>query len=60
MVSFLKKLLGSKSDRDIKSIKPILDEVLKAYETIKTLSNDELRAKTAEFKKIISDHIADR
>ncbi len=58
MVSFIKKFLGSKSDRDIKSIKPILDEVLKAYETIKSLSNDGLRAKTAEFKKKIAEHIA--
>ncbi len=59
MVSFIKKLLGSKSDRDIKSINPILNDVLKAYETIKTLSNDELRAKTVEFKKRIAEHIAE-
>ena len=32
----MKKLFGSKADRDMKEIKPILDKVLAAYEfTIK-------------------------
>ncbi|MCK9269835.1 MAG: preprotein translocase subunit SecA [Bacteroidales bacterium] len=53
----LKKLVGNKADRDLKAINPILTATLKAYETIKDLSNDELRAKTQEFKARIAEHI---
>lgn len=51
MLNFLKKFFGTKSERDIKDIMPIVDKIHKAYESIKQLSNDELRAKTQEFKK---------
>ena len=57
MANFLAKLFGTKSDRDLKQLEPIKDEVLAAYETIKELSNDDLRAKTIEFKNIIHDAI---
>ena len=51
--AILTKLFGSKSQRDIKAIKPIVDEILSIYPTIDALSNDELRAKTRELKAII-------
>ena len=57
--SIFKKFVGSKSERDLKEITPILNKTLEAYEHIKTLSNDELRAKTLEFKKRIHDYIAE-
>ncbi|MCQ2298526.1 MAG: preprotein translocase subunit SecA [Bacteroidales bacterium] len=53
MANFLKKLFGSKSDRDLKEVKPLLDAALAIYPSIQALSNDELRAKTIEFKEII-------
>ncbi|MDL2308028.1 preprotein translocase subunit SecA [Bacteroidales bacterium OttesenSCG-928-C03] len=59
MANFLKKLFGTKADRDMKELKPILADVLEAYESIKDLSNDELRAKTIEFKTIIKEAIAE-
>jgi preprotein translocase subunit SecA len=59
MVKILEKILGTKSERDLKLIKPIQADILEAYEPIKNLSNDDLRAKTAGFKKKISDYIAD-
>ncbi|MFP4472071.1 MAG: preprotein translocase subunit SecA, partial [Bacteroidales bacterium] len=55
--NFLKKFVGTKSARDIKDLQPILDETLAAYETIKGLSNDELRAKTHEFRQQIQEYI---
>ena len=58
MVKILEKILGTKSERDLKLIKPIQADILEAYEPIKNLSNDDLRAKTAGFKKKISDYIA--
>ena len=56
--SILKKFLGTKSDKDIKAIAPTLDETLKAYEIISKLSNDQLRAKTTEFRNLIAESIA--
>ena len=46
----LKKVFGSKSDRDMKLIKPVLDKVLAAYPAIDALSNDELRARSEALK----------
>ncbi|MBL7891839.1 MAG: preprotein translocase subunit SecA [Bacteroidia bacterium] len=54
----ISKLFGTKSDRDVKEIQPIVDEILEAHKAIEKLSNDELRGKTAEFKKRIADHIS--
>ena len=57
MASFnkiLQKLFGSKAERDMKQIKPILDKVLASYSRIDTLSNDELRAESEKLKKIIA------
>ena len=60
MIGLFKKLLGSKSERDLKEIRPILDQCLAAYEKISQLSNDELRAKTQEFKQKIQDRIKEQ
>ncbi len=57
MANFLSKLFGTKASRDMKELEPIKDSILEAYESIKTLSNDELRAKTQEFRQLIHDTI---
>lgn len=53
LVDIIKKVFGSKSERDMKQVKPILEKVLAAYKDIDKLSNDELRARTEELKKKI-------
>ena len=55
MANFLQKIFGTKSDRDLKELKPILNKILSVYPEIQKLSNDELRAKTLEFKQKIKD-----
>lgn len=50
IASILKKVFGSKADRDLKQIRPVLNKVLEAYGPIDKLSNDDLRAKTEELK----------
>ena len=55
LVDIIKKVFGTKSERDMKQVRPILDKVLAAYESIDKLSNDELRAKTEELKKKLRD-----
>ena len=58
MADFLTKLFGSKSQRDLKELNPILSKCLEAYDQVTKLSNDELRAKTVEFKNLIKQTVA--
>ena len=55
IADILKKVFGSKSDRDMKAIRPILDKVLAAYPEIDALSNDELRARCTALRQQIAD-----
>lgn len=53
-----KKILGSKADRDLKEITPIVDSIKQIFPNLEGLSNDELRNKTVEFKAKINEKIA--
>jgi len=44
------KLFGSKSERDLKKYWPIVDDINEFGETLGTLSDEELKQKTVEFK----------
>jgi len=54
----LKKLFGNKAQRDLKEIEPYVASIKAAYENIKNLSNDELRAKTEEIKLFVQNYVA--
>jgi len=54
MLNFITSMFGKKSDKDIKQILPIIEKIRTAEKKIDKLTNDELRAKTIEFKDIIS------
>ena len=56
MLKIIKKLFGDKHEKDLKVILPIVDEINGYYETIKNLTNDELKSKTTEFKEKIKAH----
>jgi preprotein translocase subunit SecA len=60
MIGFFKKLMGNKSQRDIKEINPGVEKTLSFEVEYKNLSNDELREKTVEFKQRIKDYISDK
>ncbi len=51
------KIFGNKSEKDIKSVMPLVEKVNKAYEALFTISDDELRAKTKEIKAVISQDL---
>ncbi len=53
-----KKIFGTKAERDLKQLQPVLQKVLAAYPEIDRLSDDQLREKSAELRKIIHDRIA--
>ena len=49
----ISKIMGSKSERDIKKIQPIVDEIKSYEDEMKQLTDDELKGKTEEFKQEI-------
>ena len=53
------KLFGTKSDRDVKRLMPVVDKINEQYATLHKISNDELRGKTREFKDRIEEHLKD-
>jgi len=53
MFSFLKKLIGTKSEKDIREVDPILNKIHQVYPSVEKLSNDELRSLTFQFREKI-------
>ena len=51
--SILKAFVGDKSEKDVKALQPYLTKIKTFEASLSSLSHDELRAKTAEFKKRI-------
>ena len=58
MANILKKLFGSKEERDLKKMAPLVSACKAEYERIDKLSDDELRAASAALKQQIADYIA--
>jgi len=59
MLNFLSKLFGgNKSEKDIKIISPLVTKINEHFASYASISNDELRGKTAEFKSRIKQHVA--
>ena len=54
-MSLLTKLFGSHSDRELKKINPIADQVLALESQYKALTDEQLKGKTQEFKKRLQD-----
>ena len=59
LADIFKKIFGSKADRDMKAIRPTLEKVLLAYESIDRLSDDELRERCQSLKDKIHAAIAE-
>jgi len=59
MLQFIAKIFGTKSDKDIKSIMPLVEQTKAEGEKLKSISNDELRGKTLELQGIINDALKD-
>ncbi|MCB0563378.1 MAG: preprotein translocase subunit SecA [Phaeodactylibacter sp.] len=54
----LKKVFGTKQDKDINLYMPLVEEVNEFFGQLENLTNDELRDKTREFKARIAEHLA--
>ncbi|MGN6604352.1 MAG: preprotein translocase subunit SecA [Ginsengibacter sp.] len=50
---------GNKSEKDVKAIKPLVEKINSFFDQYRSLSNDELRAKTADFRGRIKEYLKD-
>ena len=50
-MGLITKLFGTRSQRELKKIQPVVDSILALEEPYKALSDEQLRGKTAEFKQ---------
>jgi preprotein translocase subunit SecA len=50
MLKALRRLFGSKHERDVKELSPLVAEINGHYEKLQALSDEQLRAKTEEFR----------
>ncbi len=57
--TLLTKIFGSKSEKDMKAVAPIVEQIKQIYPTLEALSNDELRARTAALRVRIAEAIKD-
>ena len=58
MFKFIKKLFGTKYDRDEAHYMPYVDQTNEEFAKLQSLSHDELRNKTLEFRARIKEHLA--
>ena len=53
-------LFGNKYEKDIKALQPIIEEINQEYETLLSMSNDQLRNQTDILRKEIQSSITDK
>ena len=55
MLNLIKKIVGTKNDREIKRIRPYVEEISKLEPDYQQLTDEELKAKTDRFKERIAE-----
>jgi len=55
----LGKFLGSKADRDMREVMPVVDKIRESYETVKDLSNDGLRERSAALRRRVEEFVTE-
>jgi len=59
MLGIISKIFGgNKSEKDIRNIQPLVAQINQHFAAYQSLTNDQLRAKTAEFKERIREHLS--
>ncbi|MBI5856572.1 MAG: preprotein translocase subunit SecA [Sphingobacteriales bacterium] len=60
MLGFISKIFGgSKSEKDVKKIEPLVVKINEHFAAYQSLNNDELRSKTLEFRQRIKEHLTE-
>jgi len=57
ITKFIEKFFGSKHDRDIKRLTPVMEEINHIFQPLNALSDDQLKNKTVEFKAKIEKEV---
>ena len=57
-LSFITKIFGNKSQRDLKEIEPVIKKIEALADEMKQLSNDELRARITAVREDIRSAVA--
>lgn len=55
----LKGIFGSKHERDVKELLPVVEQINEIYKTLQALSDEDLRQKTFEFRQRIKNQTAE-
>jgi len=55
MLKLIAKLFGTKSDKDIKRVMPLVEQTKQEGERLQSLSHDALRAETETIRNVIDD-----
>lgn len=60
MLKFINKLFGgSKSEKDVKKLAPVIDQINQIYQSFQTISHDELRQKSLNLRAKIQEYVSD-
>ena len=59
MLNIFKKVFGTKYDRDVKEYQGTIDQINEYFNSYQSISNDELRNKTIEFRQRIADYLSE-
>jgi len=59
MLKLLQKVFGSKHDKDVKALLPVVEEINSIFATLSTKSDDELRSRVDELRADVQGTIAD-
>ncbi|HET7179468.1 MAG TPA: preprotein translocase subunit SecA, partial [Chryseosolibacter sp.] len=59
MLQLIAKIFGSKSSRDIKRLMPLVEQAVKAWEELKPLTHDQLRAESLNIQNRIAQELKD-
>ena len=59
MLKLIKKLFGESQERTLKKLWPVVEEIKSFESAIAALSEEDLKAKTGEFRQIIRDAVKD-
>lgn len=57
MLKFIAKIFGSKSEKDIKTVMPIVEQINQEFDQLATISDDDLRNKTTEVQRKIDEEL---
>ena len=57
MLKYIAKIFGTKSEKDIKKLMPIVQEINREYSKLESLSHDELRARTGSIQEQIDNYL---